>query len=314
MTRITNTEQFIEKAKQIHENKYFYLKTIYVKSKQDVKILCLLHGEFEQRPDHHLKGHGCKKCANDLTTKDADQFIKDSIHIHGNVFDYSKTKYQNSRTKVIIICKIHGEFTQLAQSHLSGDGCMKCTNDTKRKSLDTFIKESKQIHGDDIYTYDKVKYVNWETEVELVCKKHGSFWQKPGLHTSYKHGCQKCNMSHGERAIMVFLDAYNIKYEIEYKINKTSDEDSHNSYEGFDDIKPLRFDFYLPDYFQFLEYDGIQHFESFDIFGGEEGFIDLQRRDAIKNLFCSCNKLNLLRIPYWEEKNIDKILKTQLKI
>ena len=125
-----NTEGFIKEAKMIHGNKYDYSKVIYKNNKTNICIICPKHGEFWQRPDKHLNGQGCSKCATEiihkkqrLTTKG---FIIKSIEIHGEKYDYSKVNYFNSSTKVCIICPIHGEFWQRPTDHLKGCGCWKC--------------------------------------------------------------------------------------------------------------------------------------------------------------------------------------------
>jgi hypothetical protein len=69
----------------------------------------------------------------------------------------------------------------------------------------------------------------------------------------------------------------------------------------------------LPDYNICIEYDGIQHFESVDYFGGELGFINTQMRDNIKNEYCKNNNIKLIRIPYWDYENIDQILTGHIK-
>ena len=57
-----NTDDFINKAKEIHKDKYDYSKVDYIDSKTKVKITCEEHGEFEQQPYNHLRGKGCPKC------------------------------------------------------------------------------------------------------------------------------------------------------------------------------------------------------------------------------------------------------------
>lgn len=83
------------------------------------------------------------------------------------------------------------------------------------------------------------------------------------------------------------------------------------------DGRRYRFDFYLPDYNLCIEYDGVQHFEpkSFngDQSAAEENLRALQERDAIKDAYCRNNNIHLLRIPYWEAKNIETIISNHLQ-
>lgn len=113
-SRRSNTAEFIEKAKKIHNNTYDYSKVDYRSDCKPVIIICKKHGEFYQTPNNHLNGSGCKQCAIEYTkniqTKTTEQFIIEAKLIHGNYYDYSKTKYINANEKVEIICPKHGEF------------------------------------------------------------------------------------------------------------------------------------------------------------------------------------------------------------
>ena len=58
--------------------------------------------------------------------KTTEQFIAEAKAVHGSKYDYSKVEYKNNKTKVCIICHIHGEFLQVPKDHLDGIGCKKC--------------------------------------------------------------------------------------------------------------------------------------------------------------------------------------------
>ena len=104
--------------------------------------------------------------------KTTEHFIQESHIKHNNLYDYSKTCYKTSQDKVIIICKIHGEFLQRASHHLGGHGCNKCgTNKShisKTKDSKLFIIESNQIHNEK-YDYAEVEYKNNHTKVNIIC-------------------------------------------------------------------------------------------------------------------------------------------------
>jgi len=152
----SNKEDFIEKAKIIHDDKYDYLLIDYINSKINIKIICKEHGVFEQTPGNHLSGNGCPKCANKIRNIDklsnTKDFIKKSIFIHGDKYDYSPTKYINSLTKVDIICKEHGVFEQNLYNHLSGNGCPKC-NSSKGE-----IKVAKYLSDNNINYIEQYKF------------------------------------------------------------------------------------------------------------------------------------------------------------
>lgn len=200
MGRKKNTrEDFIKKAREVHDDKYDYSKVDYVNNKTKVCIVCPKHDEFWQLAKGHLQGHGCPKCkgykVHERCVSTKEEFIKKACEKHGDKYDYSKVNYVNKRTKVCIICREHGEFWQTPNSHLQGCGCPKCANENKggycRSSKEDFIKKARKVHGNK-YDYTKVEYVNNYTKVCIICPEHGEFWQTPHSHTQ-GNGCQKCS-------------------------------------------------------------------------------------------------------------------------
>ena len=174
---------FIECAKQRHGDKYDYSKVIYKNSITPVKIVCPIHGVFEQKPVNHLRRSGCPKCV--PSWSDTDEFIKKAQKIHGDKYDYSKVNYKDNQTGVCIICPEHGEFMQTPQSHLSGSGCQQCARqkigDRNRLTSDEFILKAKEIHGDK-YDYSRINYKTNLYPIKIICKKHGEFEQIPNNH------------------------------------------------------------------------------------------------------------------------------------
>ena len=114
-----------------------------------------------------------------LTTE---EFIKKAREVHGERYDYSKVNYVNNKTKVCIVCPEHGEFWQIPNLHLRGNGCSLCG--VKRRinqqtyTKDTFLKLAIEKHGEK-YDYSKINYIDTNTKICIVCPKHGDFWQKP---------------------------------------------------------------------------------------------------------------------------------------
>jgi hypothetical protein len=128
----SNKREFIEKSHIIHKNKYDYKLVIYSRSNEKVKIICPIHGIFNQSPNSHLSKHGCPNCSIDakriLYSMGKEKFINKSKKIHQNYYKYDQVNYKNNNTKVCIICPKHGCFTQVPASHLAGNGCPKCSN------------------------------------------------------------------------------------------------------------------------------------------------------------------------------------------
>lgn len=119
------TSNFITKSNKIHKNKYDYSQSRYTSNNHKLLIICPDHGAFYQLANDHLQGHGCPVCNGNikLTTE---EFINRSNIIHNFKYDYSKSEYNNGKSKILIICPMHGKFYQNASDHLQGHGCNKC--------------------------------------------------------------------------------------------------------------------------------------------------------------------------------------------
>jgi uncharacterized C2H2 Zn-finger protein len=190
-----NNEEFIEKAKEKHGDKYDYLKVEYTNCDEKLIIICKEHGEFLQRAGDHLKGRGCKLCAILLNSNkqrsNKEEFIAKAMKKHGDKYDYSDVEYIHDRTKVNIKCKIHGFFTQTVRDHLCGYGCSKCGK-VYRKNTNEFIEDVKKIHGDK-YDYSKTIFKRAKDKIIITCKIHGDFEQEAYSH-SIGTGCPKCSI------------------------------------------------------------------------------------------------------------------------
>lgn len=198
MSKLIALSEFIARSKTIHNNKYGYSKAIYRNNGTKLVITCPVHGDFEQTPNQHLKGRGCRLCAIDANrthrTKTTASFISEAAIKHNNKYTYASTTYVNNRIPIIITCAKHGNFKQSPSSHLAGQGCPKCANELKRtrntKQAATFIKEATSIHNGK-YTYDSVLIKNVKTKVTITCGIHGDFKQRPSDHLK-GHGCPRC--------------------------------------------------------------------------------------------------------------------------
>lgn len=179
---------FINKAKEVHGDKYDYSRVEYINSTTKVCIVCPKHGDFWQKPAQHLQGRGCPVCGGKLK-KDTETFIALARSVHGNKYDYSKVEYVNNATKVCIVCPEHGEFWQTPKGHLKGNGCISCSG-TEPHTTESFIAKALSVHGDQ-YNYSRVRYVNARTKVCIICPEHGEFMQEPAYHLMGE-GCPMC--------------------------------------------------------------------------------------------------------------------------
>lgn len=228
------------------------------------------------------------------------EFIEKSSLVHLGKYDYSLVDYINNYTPVTIGCPIHKNFVCLPKTHMKGTGCGKCKNPNKIQNTHEFVARARKVHGEK-YDYSRSEFINASTIMRIVCKSHGDFWQTSTTHLN-GNGCKKCNFSHGERIVSMFLDKLKVKYETQFSI------------EGCENKSKLRFDFcvFIPPKpshrtntslnlmfnIFFIEYDGIQHFKPIEAFGGVDGFRKTLARDEIKNEWCRKNHVPLLRISF----------------
>jgi len=187
------TKEFISEAIAIHGDRYDYSLVEYKKLNEKVKIICKEHGVFEQIPKSHLNGNQCLKCSGN-EKKTLQVFIKDAQKIHGKKYDYSSVNYYNTRTKITIICPIHGKFSQVPYSHLIGKGCIQCgfnqISKSKTRTTEDFIELAQMVHGE-LFDYSLVNYQNGLKKVKIICKEHGVFEQIPKSHLKGR-GCPTC--------------------------------------------------------------------------------------------------------------------------
>ena len=235
-----NSCNFIQKAHEVHGDKYDYSKVVYINNKTKVCIICPEHGEFWQKPYNHLQKKGCCKCVG--KNKTTEEFIKQSNIIHNNKYDYSKVVYINNHTKVCIICPEHGEFWQTPANHLSGRGCNKCKYDEFKLSITEFVQKANIIHNNK-YDYSKVVYNGCQDRICIICPEHGEFWQTPSSHFQ-NNGCPRCSklLSNVENDLKDFIKN-NYNNQILYNIRNI--------------ISPYELDIYLPDLKLAFEFNGL---------------------------------------------------------
>ncbi len=288
------TEDFIKKATLKHGNKYDYSLVDYKDIYTKVKIICPIHGVFEQQVGNHKRGVGCPTCATIQTGKlhrnECSKFIQNANITHSNKYDYSLVNYINSLTKVKIICPIHGEFEQRPDAHVTGAGCPTCgellASNNKIKNY-KFIELVNKIHNNK-YDYSLVNYKKNILPVKIICPIHGEFEQSIASHLR-GHGCQKCanQFSKYENYIEDFLKKYHINYQKHFRINN------------------VEADFYIKDKQLGIEVDGLYWHSEIQ---GKDRNYHLNKTNLYKN-----NNIQLIHI--FENEFIFKkqIVKSRLK-
>lgn len=298
----SNTDEFIKKAVVKHGDRYDYSLVDYVLSCEKVCVICQRHGKFFIRPNEHLMGGGCKRCANEKSNKKLNElckreFVNKAIKSHGDKYDYSLVDYKKAVCKVKIICKEHGVFEQTPNAHLGGGGCRKCQANTLRlyfaDSKSSFINKAQAVHGNR-YNYDLVNYVNAHVKVQIICLQHGMFLQEPNAHVRGCCGCPQCHESHGERFI------YNVFIDEAVPVLR------QQRFDGCGGLKPYSFDFYVPAYNAIIEYHGEQHYRSVEMWGGESALRSNKIRDSIKKQWAVDNGYKFIEYNYRQSKDFIK--------
>jgi very-short-patch-repair endonuclease/signal peptidase I len=278
------TDEFIQEAKLTWGDKYDYSQTEYKNARTKLKII---YDDiiYEQLPNSHLK-YPVEGFLNQ------EIFLKRAYKKWGDKYDYSLVEFISTNHKVKIIYN-DKTYEQYPKNHLTyaPERILKITHNE-------FIDKVTKIHGGK-YSYEKTIYINDITKIIIICPDHGDFSQTPASHK--KSGCPTCGESIGERKIGIFLKSLNTNFIREHKF-----PDCKN-------ILELPFDFFVPSFNTCIEFDGIQHFEPMDYFGGEKAFKSQQLRDKIKTDYCENNYINLIRIRYDQIEKIPDILKPYIE-
>lgn len=199
-------EQAIKEFKEVHGDKFGYDNFIYQGSGVKSWITCSKHGNFLQKPNEHLQGYGCRKCANEYKASlfkiSTEQFIEKAIKVHGNDYFYDKVEYINTGTYVLIGCKKHKYFKQTPASHLRGAGCPSCSHfisDVEIEWLDKIEKERGIILVRQ-YRIPKTRYIadGFYPETNEIFEMNGDFFHGNLEIYNYNDYNPKCKKTFGE--------------------------------------------------------------------------------------------------------------------
>lgn len=248
-----------------------------------------------------------------------DMYITKALGIHHGKYSYQKTKYVNMRTNITVTCPLHGDFNVLASnhvkvlrrldiSHLSPTGCPECgkahvisRNIKGRKTTDQFVSEAEEVH-EHRYLYHKVNYTTNYNKVEIICERHGSFFQQPVNHLRGT-GCPRCKNSRGQTKIARVLSNKGIEYFSEYSFEDCLGESGK-----------LKFDFFIPSKNLLIEYDGEQHFKPVRFHDkmthqqATDQWKKTQKYDSTKTSYARERGISLLRINYKQTREIERLI------
>jgi len=255
-------------------------------------------------PYRILTGSGCDYCnrkkVGERNLKTHLEFVSELNKINNKIEIIGE--YTGARNKVSCKCLICNYLWSVEASSLvnAKTGCPKCANNLKI-THDEFVEKVYSINTDiEILT----EYISANSKIKCLCKNCGETWVTTSGALIYnKTGCPHCKVSHGELRILNWLKNQNINFDHQYKVSDLL---------GVNGGK-LSYDFFLPQYNLFIEYQGIQHSKPVSKFGGDSQFQIQQEHDKRKREYALNHKINLLEIWYYDINNIESILTTNLK-
>lgn len=218
-------ERLIKKRESVFEIYNYDLLPNNFTAFDKIPIECYKHGVFYQKAGQHMFGTGCPTCGKlksiSNRTITSDKFIDKSRSKFGNTFIYSKTNYLKKGIDLTITCPNHGDFIIKPEEHLRLHyGCQKCEYEIPREiSKDKLIEKAKKVHNYK-YDYSKVKYINSSHKVEIICPKHGSFWQHLHAHVNQSINCIKCTREDDKLTLANFISRSKILHGDRYDYSK----------------------------------------------------------------------------------------------
>ena len=190
------TEEFINKAQAVHGNRYDYSKVEYVNNKTKVCIICPVHGDFWQKPSHHLGGHGCSKCATEINANKIRLWTKEKCYEVAS----QHTDLYSFRTEAEAAYNASLKHNWLKDYTWLSYKIDISTPKKKRQTYtqDEIIERLRSMFGER-YGYEKVVFKNMKTPITLICHEkdangieHGEFSMRPDNIFSSHQECPKC--------------------------------------------------------------------------------------------------------------------------
>ena len=278
----------------------------FIKKRNKIDYICECGTNDIKPMELLLKGAKCPNCTKETIgnkgRKTHEQYVEEVKAINPDVEILSDYNGGEKPIKFKCVCGNIDYKNQARELIRKRCCCSKCSK-SARKNTEKFIEEMREINPYIIITGD---YINAETPISYICECGNEHTSSPSL-LLMGHRCGHCNMSKSEYSTKDYLEKHDIKYNYDYK---------------FDDCinkKCLKFDFYLPDYKTCIELDGEHHYMPVRFKGiSEERALErhlyTKSLDIIKNNYCIEQKINLIRIPYWDFDNISQILDKSLFI
>lgn len=278
-------------------------------AKDDICLLCEKHNVKYYKCWNVIKnGQYCNECGMEKYKEHRKHDIEHIKIVADNKYGITivSDEYVNNITPLKFTCHKHESMGVQERSWANiisaTHSCVYCAKESR---VDFFSISNEEYTNMASNSNNKVElageYTGCKNHILVRCKKCGELIQIRADHILSGVGCSKCYNSNGEVKIKEVLGKYGIKYISQYKFG-----------DCIRNKRDMAFDFYIPNNNTAIEFDGIQHFEPVDLFGGEKQFATQKRNDSFKTQYCKDNNINLIRIPYWEFDSIEEILNKEL--
>lgn len=279
--RVVTHEEYVKRVAEINPN--IEVVETYIDSKTKILHRCKIDNyEWYAKPNGILMGNGCAMCYGNKK-KTHEEYVGLVAEINSDIEVVGE--YVSYDTQILHRCKIDGyEWYTSPNCILRGTGCPKCAK--KIRTHDDYVDDVRIINSN-IEILEK--YQKWNVPILHKCKKCGCEWLAKPNSILNGTGCPACKESRGERTIDEWLNSHNILYQRQKVFDNCKDK------------RVLPFDFYLSAYNICIEYQGIQHYEPIDYFGGQKSFESQVLRDNIKKEYCQKNNIILFEIPYYSD-------------
>lgn len=296
LRRKTN-EQFKKEVFDLVGDEYVFLEP-YVNTNTKIKVKHNTCGHiYDVAPAKFLLGRRCPYCNGNHKKTDA-EFKQEVYDLVGNEYMFVDS-YQGANNKIKVKHSKCGHIYEVTPSNfLRGSRCPFCYQNSKPKSNNYFKQEVKAIVGDEYKFLDT--YVDAEVKLRVKHEKCGNIYKVRPRVFLEGYRCPYCKEPKGEIIIAKVLDMFAIHYE------------AQKTFSDLRDTQPLSYDFYIPSQRILIEYQGRQHYQPIDYFGGVKRFKYQKKHDKRKLDYANTNNYNLITIPYTED-TFSKIKKYLVK-
>lgn len=297
---MTNSE-WLEKLDELGNGEYICEDT-YVRATENVTLVhtggACGGNRYEVKPTNFLRGSRCPKCSKDRgdkkNTKSNGDWVKEVYELVGDEFTFLE-EYKGTHKP---IKAVHNKedcqhvFKIAPKDFAKHRKCPECSRKAKMKTNREFLEQVESLVGDE-YTFTE-EYNGDNKKISVIHNVCGYEYSITPNNFINGTRCANCRRSKGELDIMKVLGSLGVDFE------------EQKTFPGLVNIKPLRYDFYIPSMGILIEYNGRQHYEPVDYFGGDEAYKTQVKNDTLKRQYAEDKNYTLLEIPH-TVKDIDKI-------